>query len=131
MGVKQSKRSVDITSTPAKDGVVTNGKDAIKENGEKIEDVTKTVTANGDSVAVNGDAPKDTNGDVMKEETNEEDKKEEEKKEDSNEAEEKEGEAAEEEKKEEEGAEAAATAEGEEEKEGKCRMYFVKIFVLA
>ena len=69
MGVKQSKRSVDITSTSAGDvNVNVNGKELIKETGEKIEDAVKTVTANGDSVTVtvNGDAGKEAlNGDCL------------------------------------------------------------------
>ena len=119
MGVKQSKRSVDITSTPAADGVAVNGKEVVINGDKIIDDVTKTVTANGDSVAVtaNGDA----NGEAKKE-----DKKEEEEEKKEEEKEEKKDEAAAEEKKEEgaEGGEAVAAAladAADEDKEGKLK----------
>lgn len=68
MGVKHSKQSVDISSTPKKAGVPVeevNGK-TVEEKGEKVEAITKI---NGDVEkpnGVNGDAPA-TNGEVKTE----------------------------------------------------------------
>ena len=67
MGVKQSKRSVDISSTPQKPGIEANGKTVEPEkldNGDTAKDI-KEVVQNGEAAtengnAVNGDAKKDT-----------------------------------------------------------------------
>ena len=67
MGVKQSKRSVDISSTPQKPGVEVNGTavEAEKiENGDTAKEIKAEVVQNGEAtengVATNGDAKKDT-----------------------------------------------------------------------
>ncbi|KAL9705743.1 hypothetical protein quinque_009261 [Culex quinquefasciatus] len=53
MGKAQSKRSVDITTDPAKDGVVTEGTGKL----EKIEDVDQLKSqANGDAQHNEGDS---------------------------------------------------------------------------
>lgn len=86
MGVKQSKRSVDITSTPKKAGA--DGDVETKPVDEKVQvngDATEKV-ANGDATATNGDATKvDEKADEKKEEVVEEKEAEKEKEEESKE----------------------------------------------
>merc|ERR1712059_89116 len=64
MGIKQSKRSVDISSTPKKGGPEVEAKE------EKIvAEVIEEKPANGEAVVTeNGDAKTEINGDVKKEE---------------------------------------------------------------
>merc|ERR1712059_238883 len=63
MGIKQSKRSVDISSTPKKGGPEVEAKE------EKIvAEVIEEKPANGEAVVTeNGDAKTEINGDVKKE----------------------------------------------------------------
>merc|ERR1712141_425023 len=68
MGVKRSKQSVDISSTPIKAGVPVeevNGKTA-EDKTEKVETITKLNGEVEKANGVNGDAPA-TNGDVKAE----------------------------------------------------------------
>ena len=67
MGVKQSKRSVDISSTPAKGEptVPTNGKITAAEDGDKV--VDEKITANGDAVEKTETNGEVKNGDAVKE----------------------------------------------------------------
>ena len=106
MGVKNSKQSVDISSTPVKNGelaVTANGKEVITVNGNSEKQVEETTKVNGEA---NGTAT--ANGDVKEEKTETEEKKEGE--EDS--AEKKEGEEVKDDA-------AAAATEGEETVAGK------------
>jgi len=68
MGVKHSKQSVDISSTPVKPGVPVeevNGKTA-EDKTEKVETITKLNGEVEKANGVNGDAPA-TNGDIKAE----------------------------------------------------------------
>merc|ERR1712013_449674 len=68
MGIKQSKRSVDITSTPKKDGVP-----AVKDEKIVAEVIDEKPTANGDAKVENGEVKtSETNGDVQKEDLKDE-----------------------------------------------------------
>merc|ERR1712128_166670 len=62
MGVKHSKRSVEISSTPKK------GEPELKNKEEKVAEVTEEKPVNGEVIVTeNGDAKTETNGDVVKE----------------------------------------------------------------
>merc|ERR1712013_478894 len=68
MGIKQSKRSVDITSTPKKDGVP-----AVEDEKIVAEVIDEKPTANGDAKVENGEVKtSETNGDVPKEDLKDE-----------------------------------------------------------